>query len=331
MNSLGAYKVDRRKKNPIYLETLKMYSNLALQRGTHSLFFPGGTRSRSGMIEKELKLGLLGTAIEAQRQLFLDHPDGTAKKIFIVPVTINYNFVLEAPSLIKQELQRVGQERYYQEYDEYSTSFKMIKFLLKFFTKGSDISISIGPGLDVLGNYVDEEGNSIDRQGRFINTRDYFKFHGELNVNEQREHEYTRKLSEVIVDEFHAINRVFASHLVAFVAFIMWRKRFKKLDLYDFLRLPEEEMTIDYEEFEENFKKCLKRVKKLKKKRKLNMAPHLKGDIKEVIQYGINNVGMYHDRRPLLLKDGKIITQDLNTLYFYHNRTVGYDLEKVFK
>ncbi|HCW06500.1 MAG TPA: acyltransferase, partial [Cytophagales bacterium] len=46
MNSLGAYKVDRRKKNLPYLETLKMYSNLAIQKGAHSLFFPGGTRSR---------------------------------------------------------------------------------------------------------------------------------------------------------------------------------------------------------------------------------------------------------------------------------------------
>jgi glycerol-3-phosphate O-acyltransferase len=50
MNSLGAYKVDRRKKNLPYLETLKTYSTLAIQKGAHSLFFPGGTRSRSGVI-----------------------------------------------------------------------------------------------------------------------------------------------------------------------------------------------------------------------------------------------------------------------------------------
>ncbi|MBP7273960.1 MAG: 1-acyl-sn-glycerol-3-phosphate acyltransferase, partial [Saprospiraceae bacterium] len=61
MNRLGAYRVDRRKKNPIYLETLKGMSNIAIQRGVNSLFFPGGTRSRSGMLETELKKGLLGT------------------------------------------------------------------------------------------------------------------------------------------------------------------------------------------------------------------------------------------------------------------------------
>ena len=81
MNSLGAYKVDRRKKNITYLETLKMYSNLAIQKGAHSLFFPGGTRSRSGMIEKNLKLGLLSTAVEAQRHIFQDDTQQQRKKI----------------------------------------------------------------------------------------------------------------------------------------------------------------------------------------------------------------------------------------------------------
>src|SRR5882672_3776577 len=95
MNSLGAFKVDRRKKNVPYLETLRMYSNLALQKGAHSLFFPGGTRSRSGLIEKTLKLGLLSTTIEAQRNLYLENPEGEVRKIFVVPVTLNYHFVLE--------------------------------------------------------------------------------------------------------------------------------------------------------------------------------------------------------------------------------------------
>src|SRR5690606_16012801 len=101
MNSLGAYKVDRRKKNLPYLETLKAYSTLAIQKGAHSLFFPGGTRSRSGMLEKNLKRGLLSTAIEAQRNIYMTAKEGeTPRKIFVVPVTLNYHFVLEAPDLI---------------------------------------------------------------------------------------------------------------------------------------------------------------------------------------------------------------------------------------
>lgn len=329
MNSLGAYKVDRRKKNLPYLETLKMYSGIAIQRGAHSLFFPGGTRSRSGMIEKMLKLGLLSTTVEAQRNIYLNTPPGEKpQKIFVVPVTLNYHFVLEAPELIDDYLSIKGQDRYLPEQDPHG-SWGLVKFMIKFFTKGSNISVSIGRGLDVLGNYVDDEGNSLDVHGRVINTEDYFISSGQLTVDAQRENEYTRMLSQRIVTEYHRINRIFASHLVAFVAFELWQKKHPKLDLFGLLRLPEEELVLDYAEFRKTCKRIRKKIYQLKKEDKANHATHLKGKIDLVIKHGLENVGIFHLKRPLLQnKEGNIITQDLNLLYYYHNRMVGYDLEK---
>ncbi len=329
MNSLGAFKVDRRKKNVPYLETLKFYSMLAVQKGAHSIFFPGGTRSRSGMLEKHLKLGLLSSTIEAQRNLYLDTPAGQeVRKIFIVPVTLNYHFVLEAPDLIDEYLSSKGQDRYLPEQDKYG-SWQLLQFLFKFFTKGSNISVSIGRGLDVMGNYVDDTGNSLDPQGRIINTRDYFVSSGEITVDKQREDEYTRMLSQKIVSEYHRINRIFASHLVAFVAFEIWQKKHPKLDLFGLLRLPEEDQVIQYEEFRTACKRVRKQIYTLKENGKVYHATHLKGNIDLVIRHGLDNVGIFHLKRPLLLnKEGNIITKDFNTLYYYHNRIVGYDLEK---
>jgi len=328
MNSLGAYKVDRRKKNLPYLETLKMYSNLAIQKGAHSLFFPGGTRSRSGLLEKQLKLGLLSTAIEAQRNLYQENLGQEVRKIFIVPVTLNYNFVLEAPDLIEDYLQVKGQDKYFPEQDKYG-SLQLIRFMFKFFTKGSNISVSIGRGLDVLGNYVDEDGNSIDSHGRIIDTKDYFVSNGSITDDKQREDEYTRMLSNRIVTEYHAINRVFASHLAAFVAFEMWQKKFPKLDLFSLLRLPEEDLEIEFAEFRATFKRVRKKIYELKNEGKVHHATHLKGKVDQVIKLGIENVGIFHLNRPLLLnKKGNIITKDLTVLYYYHNRLVGYDLEQ---
>ncbi len=329
MNSLGAYKVDRRKKNLPYLETLKLYSTLAIQKGAHSLFFPGGTRSRSGNLEKQLKLGLLSSTIEAQRNIFLEaNDDKPTRKIFIVPVTLNYHFVLEAPDLIDDYLSVKGQDKYLPEQDKYG-SWQLIQFLFKFFTKGSNISVSVGPGLDVLGNTVDEEGNSLDPAGRVINPRDYFVSGGKITIDKQREDEYTRMLSQRIVTEYHRINRVFASHLVAFVAFEMWQRKHPKLDLFGLLRLPEEGEEIPYEEFRETCKRVRKQIYQLKKEGKVNHATHLKGKIDLVIRHGLENVGIFHLRRPLLLnKEGNVITKDFNTLFYYHNRLTGYDLEK---
>lgn len=329
MNSLGAYKVDRRKKNLPYLESLKLYSTLAIQKGAHSIFFPGGTRSRSGMLEKQLKLGLLSSTIEAQRNLFIEtEPGKDVRKIFVVPVTLNYHFVLEAPDLIDDYLSVKGQDKYLPEQDKYG-SWQLLQFLFKFFTKGSNISVSIGPGLDVLGNYVDAEGNSLDSNGRVIDPRDYFVSNGVISIDKQREDEYTRMLSHKIVYEYHRINRVFASHLVAFVAFEMFQRQHPKLDLFGLLRLPEEDQVIPYEEFRETCKRVRKQIYKLKEEGKVNHATHLKGKIDLIIRHGLENVGIFHLKRPLLLnKEGNVITKDLNTLYYYHNRLTGYDLEK---
>ncbi len=329
MNSLGAYKVDRRKKNMLYLETLKAYSSLAIQRGCHSLFFPGGTRSRSGQVEKRLKLGLLSTAIEAQRVNYQKGKRDALEKIFVVPVTLNYNFVLEAPSLIRQYLKLQGQERYYVENDEYSTSYRIAAFLIKFFTKGSDISVSIGKAMDVLGNYVDDQGQSYDKKGRVIDTQEYFTQDGKIiSSNQQREDEYTRMLSDKIVEEYHRINKVFASHLVAFTAFTLLQRKYKKLDLYSLLRLPEEDLILDYSEFKSSFEQVLAKVHRMHNAGEVGVSPYLTGDPEKIIEHGLKNVGMYHAKRPLIKnKQGDITTQDLNLLYYYHNRLTGYNLE----
>lgn len=331
MNALGAYKVDRRKKNLLYLETLKTYSKEAIQFGCHSLFFPGGTRSRSGMIESKLKLGLLSTAIEAQRANYQNGINDISGKIFIVPVTINYHFVLEAPGLIQDYLSITGQERYYKENDEFSTSYKISKFLFKFFTKGSDISVSIGRAMDVLGNYVDQDGNSLDKWGRTIDTRDYFISGGKVTVDSQREEEYTNVLGKRIVEEFHKINRVFSSHLVAFVAFELIKAKNNKLDLFDLIRLSEEDIFLPYEEFKAACQLVLDRIFELKTQGKIDIAPHMKREMDTIITHGLDNVGMYHAKRPLIKdKQGNIVTEDMSLLYFYHNRLHGYGLEKLF-
>jgi glycerol-3-phosphate O-acyltransferase len=330
MNSLGAYKVDRRKKNNIYLETLKAYSSQALQWGCHSLFFPGGTRSRSGRIEDKLKRGLLGTAVEAQRIFFERNvaQNEPLEKIFVVPVVINYHFVLEAPTLIREYLEKEGQERYYIESDEHATSYKILKFLIKFFTKGSDISVSFGRGMDFLGNLVDDEGNSLDKRGNPVNTLEYFMTHGKITADTQREEEYTRMLSEAILKAYYKNNHIFSSHLVAFTAFELFRKKYKKLDLFNLLRLPEEELVLSYEDFKTAFSRFREEIFTLQTQGKVKTAPHLQGDVDQVIAHGLENVGMYHDKRPLLRnKEGDITTMDMNTLFYYHNRMEGYGLE----
>lgn len=327
MGRLGAYKVDRRKKNAIYRATLDTYSTLAIKHNVHSLFFPGGTRSRTGTIEKRLKLGLLGTAVEAQRRNLLE--EGSGKKIFVVPLVMSYHFVLEAKTLISEHLKRTGEDKYYILRDEFASYRKVLMFVWKTFGKTSEITLNIGKPMDLFGNFVDVEGKSFDATGKELNIREYFMSGGEMKEDIQRDEQYTRMLGEKIVERFHAENHVFSSHLVAFVAFEMLKKRYARFDLYALLRLPQDERTLSIRLYVACLDRVLKKLREMRDQEKVIMADHLENDTMDILRHGIKNLGLYHAKRPLnFLKGGDLISDDMNLLYYYHNRLEGYGLEK---
>lgn len=329
MRKLGAYKIDRRRKNIVYLSTLKAYSTLAFQYGCHSLFYPGGMRSRSGSLETALKLGLLGTVVEAQHinyQLY----GPAAPRLFVVPVILSYHFVLEAPSLIEDYLKKQGLQRNASRPDIHAIPSKLFKFICKLATISSSMVVSIGRPLDVLGNEVDEAGQSYDEQGASINTYSYFCNNGDNIPASQGFKEVTRKLCQATVQSFYKYNCVLSSHLVAFIAFALMRQEHANLDLRLFFELPTYEFLIPYGILERTFIQVRKVLLKLYTSERIKIAEHLqRGSIAEMIIHGIANLGVYHVRKPLLRnKAGDIITQDLHTLFYYHNRLVGYGFEK---
>jgi len=330
MNRLGAYKVDRRKKNLLYLETLKMYSELSLRKGCNGLFFPGGTRSRSGMLEKRVKLGLLGTALQAQRMNFVEDGD-EAKKIFVVPVTINYNFVLEAQSLIDQHLKISGQAQYFVENDDFSTSSKMLRFIYKFFTASSEMAVRFGTPMDLFGNRVDEEGNSFDPHGNEVDIKKYFYSNGEISKDMQRDAEYTRMLGDKIVERYHCEAVVFSSQILAFAAFRIIKSRYSKMDLYGLMRLPSDELIIKPKELMDRVDKLVMRLREMHANGEIQLEKEiLEGSLSAIIKKGIANLGVYHNKLPLMYNaDGDFESQDITILYFYHNRLEGYELHKV--
>ena len=320
MDSLGAYKVDRRKKHLIYLETLKTYSRESLVKGCHSLFYPGGTRSRSGSINENLKLGLLSSAFEAQK--IIDKKKSSSKKIFIVPITFNYQFVLEAPALINQYLVSKGQEKFYLDNLGYSNSYKIFKFLIKFFTKGSNISLSIGNPLDVYGNYVNKHGDSIDSNNKKIISK--------ISINKDIK-DSLKDLSSKIYNEFHKGTQVFPSNIIAFTLFETICKKFKKLDFFTILRLSQEDLFIDIKKFKKSYIMMINEILILNSKNKIKIFNDLKNDIDIQIESGLENLGMYHAEKPVFIKNDKIHVRNMKLLYYYRNRLKGFGFRKIIK
>ena len=326
MNRLGAYRVDRRKKNDIYLETLKAMSKLSIQRGVNSLFFPGGTRSRSGVLESRLKMGLLGTTIEAQRAIF---QQGRKDKVFIVPLVLSYHFVLEAQYLIEQHLKNIGKERFIKTQDAFFNPFKLFQFAWQVLAEGNDITFSFGQPMDVLGNPVDIHGNSYDKYGNLLHLEEYFESKGSINEDLQRESEYTKILAAKIVERYHKDNIVLSSHLLAFAAFSILRKENARLDLYGVLRLPPDDYIFDDDLLEEITAQIQRILKRKAQEGEVRLSPAISLPPRELIRDGLSKLGTFHVKKPLRLnKAGRVISENFMLLYFYHNRLEGYGLDK---
>lgn len=332
MNNLGTYRVDRRKKNPIYLETLKSMTSLSLIEGVNNIFFPGGTRSRNGKIENKLKLGLLNSAIEAQLH---SYQNGVNKKIFIVPMIMSYPFVFEAKSLIKQHLRKDGADRYQRSSSKISMFTHVRHFHWVMFKKSSEMHISFGQAMDVLGNYVNGEGESIDNKDQVIQINEYFVNDDGLSKDTQRESIYTKILAEKITTNYLKENRILASEVLAYTFFKLLTLQYPGQDIYDVFRVPVKNFTVDKSKLIEavdSFVLYL-REKEQKEILKLSEIFHREGITgEEIVNDGLYHLGIYHPRKAIkYYKKNILCSEDFQLLYYYHNKIDGYGFDYNFK
>jgi len=324
MNRLGAYRLDRRKKNAIYLETLKTMSCRMTEKGVNNLFFPGGTRSRSGRIETRLKLGLLGTLIEAQRRLIQKKSD---KKVFVVPVITSYPFVLEARVLIDEHLKSVGKEKYFKRKFKRVKRFSKLTFFNHLFTKNQTSWVSFGQPMDVMGNPVNEEGESTDDRGKVVDIKDYFTMGGKIKADNQRESVYTKVLGEAIAASYVKDQVVLACHFAAFSAFKFLQSQFPEKDIFDLFLLEEKDTQTKWKPFLSYVEDLHAKFIELNQKGQLKLTADFSKSTEQLLITGIAELGHYSVRKPLKFYPKKKImrSEDVKLLYYYHNRLDVYE------
>lgn len=318
MHNLGAYRVDRRLRHALYKDVLKEYSTVLLERGYHSLFFPGGTRSRSGAVERRLKLGLLGTAITA----YVNHVRAGApeRRLYVVPATINYGIVLEAETLIDDYLAEEGKHRYIIEDDEFSSLGRLVDFARKILSMEGALVIRYGAPLDPFGNPGDPEGESRDGRGRRVDPARYVTDRdGRVVDDRQRDAEYTRLLGDALLDAYRRLTVLMPTNLVARVLFDRIARAQATRDVYRLLRLTGEiEVPIDV------VRKDVERWRRAIAARPEMGALHERtarmrtGDL---VAEALEAFRAYHTR-PVAERDGeRVVVRHLPLLLYYQNRT----------
>ena len=326
MHNLGAYRVDRRLGHLLYKDVLKNYSQVLLERGFHSLFFPGGTRCRSNEVEDKLKLGLLGTAVTAMIHNLRNH--GKAQPIYVCPVTINYNLVLEGESLIREYLRREGRQRYFLENDEFDQLSTIVRFVMNTVKMDANTVIRFGRPLDPFGNEVDGEGRSWDDRGREVDPISYVQSTrtGEVCEDAVRDREYTRFCGERVAQRFRESTVIQPSSVVAWALFEIARSRFEVMDVFQFLRVGTQEMIERYEAHSV-VSELMGDLRQLAQRGHLHLADAIRdGSAQEVLNNGLASLASYHIPAPVSLAGAAICLDRLDLLFFYGNRVRTFGL-----
>ena len=326
MDHLGAYKVDRAKKHQLYKECLKEYSQYSIERRWHSLFFPGGTRSRSGTIEAKLKKGLMGTGLAAYQENLRqnrEHP-----RVYFVPCTINYRLVLEAETLIEDHLADEGKARYIITDDEFSRPDKVLGFVRKMMAMDSAVEVRFGRALDPFGNFVDADGDSLDPQGRAFDPVGYVSPGGAVVADDQRDRNYTARLAEQIAASFFRDTVLFATNVFCAAMHRRLEQVRPGLDLYRRLLLGQEDRTFDALDVDAEVEHLLAALRALRDAGQVRLSrPLAVGTAKDLRHAAIKQLGMVHSEPPIRdAGDGSLVLEDPKLALYYANRLVGYDL-----
>ncbi len=322
MHNLGAYRVDRRIRAQLYKDVLKTYSAVMIERGYHSLFFPGGTRSRSGMVERKLKLGLAGTAVEAFAN---NRVRGIDRPVFFVPTTINYALVLEAETLIEDWLKEAGKARYIIEDDEFSQLDRWVAFIRKLGEVESPAVVRFSEPIDPFGNPVDDEGRSLTPDGRTIDPGGYVTSRGKATVDPKRDAAYTREMGQHLVKVYERETVIMGTQLVSHVLFRRLVRDTPGVDLFGRLR-QRGEVTMSRTDILQELGFAQQRLKEMEGRNEVRMSQAVRtlspGDLLDRVFVALSG---YH-RRTILRResDGSIVLEDPTLLLYYQNRCIAY-------
>lgn len=321
MHNLGAYRVDRRIRAALYKDVLKAYSCVMIERGYHSLFFPGGTRSRSGLVERKLKLGLAGTAIEAFAR---NRVRGIARPIFFVPTTINYGLVLEAETLVEDWLKESGKARYIIEDDEFSQLDRWLAFFRRLSQMESACVIRFGAPIDAFGNPVDDDGGSLTPDGRVIDPGSYVMFRGVPTIEPQRDAEYTREMGQTLAQRYERETVLMSTQIVAHALFRRLVMATPGVDLFGRLR-HRGEVTMRREELASEVGLMRDRLVALEAEGAVHLSALAKqGEPDKILDRVFSAWNGYHKRTIVIEHDGRVTAEDPSMLLYYQNRLVQY-------
>lgn len=314
MRRLGAYTVDRTKRSRLYKQALKDYSVWCLTEGRHSLFFPGGTRCRSGALESKLKKGLLGTAIEAwQENIQRGKPE---REVFIVPVTLSFALVPEARTLIADHLTDKGRQRHIITNDETASPTAVARYLRRRTSQKQSLSVHFGHAMDVFGNpapHPSELTRTLPDRIGFVCDPEH-----RVEVDPQRDRVYTNRLADKLVEAYPVGAARHATHIAAAACWHVLCDQQGTTDALRLLRIPKAQRSLDKS-------KVLTEISRLREVIERSEArgvgwSRAPCDPRSLLEEAITDLASYHSPSAFIMDAEYVQIEDMRLTLYYANR-----------
>jgi glycerol-3-phosphate O-acyltransferase len=227
----------------------------------------------------------------------------------------------------------VGKSRYIITDDESFRPKEVMRFLSKLMQMDSEIVLNIGDPLDPFGNHVNDEGESLDGRGRVVDiTRYVSNDEGQTVHDPQRDRVYTRQAGEAVAAAFRRHNSVVSTNLLAFTMFQMMRQAHPSLDLYRLLRTAGDGAGLMMGQVADSVRRVVAEVQDRVAKGELEMSDEIaRGEPTRIIQEGLRHFGSYHRGGVISRRGDRLFPNDMNLIYYYHNRLSGYGLESALE
>jgi len=315
MSRLGAYTVDRTKRAAAYKAVLKDYSVWCLRTRHHSLFFPGGTRARSGAVESRLKKGLLGTGLDAWQEMIEEGREDC--DVYVVPLTMTFQMALEASTLIEDHLSESGKQRYIITDDEFAEPQTILSFARRILALDSAVVMEFGAPLDLLGRVV--PADRAQRAAASIRRRGYVcDGEGRVQRDGQRDRVYTDQLARSICEAYQRGTRFMATHVAAAAAWGWLVEVAGHDDPFRVLRVPAEGRRLRDAEL-------VKRINKLTLTLREGEAQgrwktELPSTAYGILETALDRFKRYHRTRALNRDGDFIVVEDPKLCLYYRNR-----------
>ena len=243
-------------------------------------------------------------------------------EVYIVPMTLSFQLVLEANTLITDHLEESGKQRFIISDDEFAQPRRVLSFARRVLDLESSVAVHFGQPLDCLGRPVSDDAGERAEQAtlrrRYVcNTR------GEVEWDSQRDRNYTDRLADGLVRSYPESAWAMCTHIAAYAAWKCLIQSIGTSDPFRLVRAPIEKREIARHVFMAQLRETCARV--LEGAKQGRWQAQLPPTAEAVLSVALDRFACYHRSRALVRRGSMLMVEDAKLCLYYRNRLTYID------